>query len=170
MAFLADEETKFWRITNQTIDILFMIDIVVCFNTAFINIEDLSINRNRTQISKRYLKGWFTIDFIAIVPFDKILSSGSFNSLVRFTRIGRLSKLLKLTRLLRVLKILNTKKNGLVQMEQGFERLSFFFFISVMFIHIITCLFVIIPSIYVTDNNFQDTWIEQYYDDGMSPT
>ena len=117
LAFLSEEETKFWRITNQTVDILFMIDIIVCFNTAFINLEDLSINRNRWEISKKYLKGWFFIDFIAIVPFDKILSSGSFNSLVRFTRIGRLSKLIKLTRLLRVLKILNTKKNGLVQME-----------------------------------------------------
>lgn len=91
-----------------------MIDIFVCFNTAFVNMEDLSINKDRIIISKRYLKGWFFIDFIAIVPFDKILSSGSFNSLVRFTRIGRLSKLIKLTRLLRVLKILNTKKNSLI--------------------------------------------------------
>lgn len=55
-------------------------------------------------------------------------------------------------------------------MEQGFKRLSFFFFISIMFIHIITCLFVIIPQIYVTDGNFENTWIAQFYDEGMAPT
>lgn len=39
-----------------------------------------------------------------------------------------------------------------------------------MFIHIITCLFVIIPQIYVTDGNFENTWIAQFYDEGMAPT
>lgn len=89
---------------------------LVVFNTAFYN-EDLEICYNRGLIAKRYLKGWFIIDFAAIFPFSIILTSSHFNSLIRFTRIGRLSKLIKLTRLLRVLKILNHKKNGLVQME-----------------------------------------------------
>lgn len=140
------------------------------FNTAFYN-EDLEINTNRCHIAKRYLHGWFIIDFVAIFPFSLLMSSSQVNSLIRFTRIGRLSKLMKLTRLLRVLKILNHKKNGLIQMEQGFERLSFFFFISVMFIHIIACLWIIIPSMYVIqddDPDYSGTWIEKYHTKGYN--
>jgi hypothetical protein len=53
------------------------------------------------------MKGWFTIDTVAILPFDLIMGAGGFNSLVRLTKIGRLSKLVKLTRLLRVFKVMN---------------------------------------------------------------
>lgn len=54
-------------------------------------------------------------------------------------------------------------------MEQGFERLCFFFFISVMFIHIITCLWVIIPSMYIIDDeDYEGTWISDYHELGYN--
>ena len=93
------------------------------------------------------MTGWFFIDAIAIAPFDKMvkIQTNGLNSLVRLTRIGRLSKLLKLTRLLRAFKVLN-KKNPMMQATFGFERLIFFAVVSSIFMHIISCLWIIIPQ------------------------
>lgn len=60
-----------------------------------------------------YLKGWFLIDVMAIMPLDVIIKStqgsvssqGQVNSLIRVTRIGKLYKLVKVTRLVRLLKV-----------------------------------------------------------------
>lgn len=89
---------------NSILDLIFLMDIVMIFNSAFYT-EDMDIVQDRWKIAISYAKGWFLVDFIAIVPFDVILNATSFNSLVRVARFGRLYKLVKLTRLLRVLKI-----------------------------------------------------------------
>lgn len=60
---------------------------------------------NRKLIAKNYLKGWFSIDLIAVIPFQQILESLNLNSLVRIIRIGRLYKLAKLVKLLRFMKV-----------------------------------------------------------------
>jgi hypothetical protein len=83
-----------------------------------------------------YLKGWFTVDILAIFPFEWILSSSNINGLVRLAKIGRLYKLVKLTRLLRVLKIMKDKSklmkvfSDLLKLGPGFERLIFFLVFS----------------------------------------
>ena len=49
-------------------------DILVVFNTAYYD-DDVDLVDDRKQIAKTYVKGWFTIDLLAIIPFDKIISS-----------------------------------------------------------------------------------------------
>jgi hypothetical protein len=44
----------------------------VIFNSAFYDSE-LNLIESRSEIFKWYMKGWFWIDFLAIVPFDLIL-------------------------------------------------------------------------------------------------
>lgn len=56
-----------------------------------------------------YIKQWFAIDLVAIMPFDLLIqgfSNKKANSLVRIARVGKLYKLVKLMRLVRILKIL----------------------------------------------------------------
>lgn len=97
---------KVWNIFNNIIDLLFLADIIITFNTQVYD-SDFVLFKERSKIAKTYLKGWFVIDAVAILPFDLIMGSVGFNSLVRLTKIGRLSKLVKLTRLLRVFKVMN---------------------------------------------------------------
>jgi hypothetical protein len=52
------------------VDGVFLIDIIIIFNTAFYD-NDFKIIENRKIIAKKYLSGWFTIDIVAIIPFDK---------------------------------------------------------------------------------------------------
>jgi potassium voltage-gated channel Eag-related subfamily H protein 7 len=66
----------------------------------------------RKKIAKRYLRRWFLIDFISILPYD--LVGFMFNSseisglkLLRMTRIVRILRLLKLLRLLKGMRILD---------------------------------------------------------------
>lgn len=43
-------------------------DIIVIFNTAFLS-QNFELEEDRKKIAINYLKGWFTIDFIAVIPF-----------------------------------------------------------------------------------------------------
>ena len=53
------------------IDSLFFLDIIVNFNSAYLTslheIED-----NRKKIALNYMKTWFVIDILAIIPFELI--------------------------------------------------------------------------------------------------
>lgn len=165
-SFFNDPEDTFspkvWDMFNNIVDLFFLADILVTFNTTYYD-HDFVLVESRCQIAKEYMKGWFFIDTIAILPFDLIMGLGGFNSLVRLTKIGRLSKLVKLTRLLRVLKVMNTSKNSLQKSEEGFERLMFFMVMSVIFLHIISCMWVIVPQLTNdSDKGFTDTWLEQF--------
>jgi len=54
---------------NYAIDVLFLVDILINFNTAYTS-DAFDIVDDRKQIAKEYLQGWFTIDVLAIIPFD----------------------------------------------------------------------------------------------------
>jgi len=100
-------------------DFLFLIDCIVIFNSA-IDDEDFRIVEDRKLIACIYLKGWFLIDIMAIIPFDFIImavvndptgsnSSANLNKMIRVVRIGRIYKLIKLTKLLRIMKVMKEK-------------------------------------------------------------
>jgi hypothetical protein len=87
---------------------------IIIFNTAYYQ-EDFKMIEDRKEIAKDYLRQWFAIDLVAILPFDLIMklftneeASGgkNLNSIVRIARLGKLYKLVKLMRLIRILKIL----------------------------------------------------------------
>ena len=94
------------QITNWIVDVLFLIDIFILFNTAIID-DDFQIIDDRYKINKEYLTGWFLIDVIAILPFELMLADDQAEGakLVRYARIGRITKLLKLMKLMRLVKL-----------------------------------------------------------------
>jgi hypothetical protein len=91
-----------------------LIDIIFNFNTAFTD-DDFTVIDDRKTICIDYLRSWFIIDFLAILPFEWFLggSGGSMNDVVRLARIGRLYKLIKLTKLVRVFKIVKDRSKFL---------------------------------------------------------
>ena len=65
---------------------------------------------DRRKIASNYLKGWFLIDFLSIIPFDDFFTDGkNVTSIAKFARIGRLYKLIRMTRLAKLLKLLKSK-------------------------------------------------------------
>ena len=90
------------RIFDYGVDIYFLIDIVVNFNTSFYD-EDYQIVLERKKIAKLYARTWFPLDFIAAFPFELFAMIGfaddqqgiGVTGLLKLPRLLRLSRLLK---------------------------------------------------------------------------
>ena len=160
-----------WLVINTTLDFFFFVDMIIIFNSAYYD-KYLKIVDDKCIIAKRYLSGWFSIDLISIIPFDIIFSELHLNGLVRVVKIGKLYKLIKITRLLRLLKILKEQKrffkilNEYMQLGLGLERYIFFAMLSVIGIHIVTCLWIIFPQTVDSDHTitYKGTWMEGMHD------
>ena len=98
IAFLFNSEGNGFFITEYCIEVFYLIDIIVIFNTAVFD-NDENLAENRKEIACHYLKGWFTIDIFSILPFELMVYNSPFNKLTRFFKIGKLYKLVKLTKL-----------------------------------------------------------------------
>jgi len=71
IAFI-DKDNTTWIVLNYSIDLLFLVDIIFIFCTAY-NDDDFTIIDDRKQIARGYIYSWFSIDFLAIVPFDQLI-------------------------------------------------------------------------------------------------
>jgi hypothetical protein len=83
-----------WFIFETILDITFLMDIGINFNTAFYRENSTEIVTDRFTIAVTYLKGWFFVDLLCIIPFEIMGSASEF----------RVVKMLKLVRLLKVMK------------------------------------------------------------------
>ena len=53
------------------VDIFFSIDIIINFNTAILKDNDLfEIEDDRKKIAFTYIKSWFFIDLLSVIPFE----------------------------------------------------------------------------------------------------
>ena len=90
-------------IFRYVIDAIFFLDILVNFNTA-ITSDQFEINDNRLDIAISYGKGWFIIDFLAIIPFELVIKlifdthnhSTDYNKFIRMSRMSKLFKSISL--------------------------------------------------------------------------
>lgn len=61
-----------WKFQAWFVDIMFLIDIFINFNTAYQD-EDFITVDDRKSIAKTYLSGWFLMDALSIFPFDWVV-------------------------------------------------------------------------------------------------
>ena len=124
----AQYDVVVYRTLLDAMDILFLLDIFVQFNSALEN-ENYQIIDKRKEISSIYLKGWFLVDAIAILRFDWFIntqdsdndSTGNMNKIIRFTRIGKLYKLVKIVRLIRLIKVIKLQGQILGKIQELFN-------------------------------------------------
>ena len=68
IAFINDP--PMWnKIIDYVIDFLFLLDIIIIFNTAFYD-DDIELVDSRKTIFLTYFKGWFFIDLFSCIPTD----------------------------------------------------------------------------------------------------
>ena len=53
---------------NAIVDLLFLVDMIIIFNSAIMD-DQYNIIEDRSEIAKNYLSLWFWIDLVAILPF-----------------------------------------------------------------------------------------------------
>lgn len=165
LAFADELEKIEWYMTiNNTIDILFFVDILVIFNSAYQN-EMYEMIDDRKVIAKNYISGWFFIDIMSVLPFTLILdwfttqemlladeegNGADVNGFARIARISKLYKLVKITRLFRLFKFMQNKNkivkklNSALKIGIAFERLTFFLLMLLLLSHFVGCFWIFI--------------------------
>ena len=161
------EDTEEFSNTDIFFDIMFWLDIVISFNTTYVDEKEVTI-KVRKQIIKEYLKGWFTIDFLSVFPVSYILEgtlvtagSTNINNIARLSKIPRLYRLVKLLKLVRLVKI--AKNKGIHKITKMFEeklkfnaQLEKFVVCIIGFVllnHIISCMWVYLYKLQDFDPN-----------------
>lgn len=90
---MLSEHVKWYLVV---IDVIFLTDILINFNSAFYDSHYDCID-DRKEIANNYIKGWFFLDLIAILPIEN-------STITRLGRIVRLSRLVKLSTIMAVFK------------------------------------------------------------------
>ena len=96
---LALEPRILARLLELAIDMYFVVDFVLNFRTGYVNESQLLI-MNLRKIRRRYVRGWFAIDVLAILPFSYVAElvgaeGNTGNKAFKIFRMFRLAKLLR---------------------------------------------------------------------------
>ena len=65
-------KNRSFEFINNLVDLAFVLDIIISFRTTFINTRTGDEVTSSKEMSIKYLKGAFTIDVAATLPFDKL--------------------------------------------------------------------------------------------------
>lgn len=89
------------------IDVVFWADLVLNFFTGQASPNMDVIVLDHTVVVWRYMRSWFVIDLVSVLPFDAIIAAAldtpdSFDVVRRAPRIVRLLRILRLVKLLRI--------------------------------------------------------------------
>ncbi|KAJ1457563.1 hypothetical protein M885DRAFT_481377 [Pelagophyceae sp. CCMP2097] len=88
---------------NMLINLFFFADMLSCFNTSYFDAEAGLWVMRRSSIAKRYLKSWFLIDAVSILPVEFLFTENAFTRYAKLARILRFFKLLKVLKSPRVI-------------------------------------------------------------------
>lgn len=156
-----------WTVIDLCIDIVFFCDILLTFNTALCSLSG-KITYNRSEIVKKYLKGWFFIDLLSCIPLDYILTSQKnttiYNRFLRILRVTRIYKILKILRLLKLFRLTRSDYISLLMQTNKFNstltRVLIFVLGVILFVHILGCIWYYIS---ISDDSSQLTWIDRFH-------
>ncbi|OMJ71029.1 hypothetical protein SteCoe_30875 [Stentor coeruleus] len=155
-----DSDEYHWVILDYTIDFFFFIDCVFTFFTCYYsNSTDLVIN-HRT-IAKNYLKTWFFIDFIGFCPFEAFTNNLVGNNSLFSDEIKPFYRILRMIKLVRIFKLWNNPikiqeiKDLLHGCNISLSRMRLLLLSFIMFCHLMTCFWCMLPRSYYVRNNWE---------------
>ena len=161
LAFYPEDDFD-WLMAYTCIDLFFLFDMFITFFTAVQDPKTQIVETDKKKIAMEYMKFWFWVDAISILPFDLMQRSGSnANVLIRFAKIGKLYKLIRLSRLAKLFKLLKgnnavfSQFSNSMQLSSGVERLVFIGIFAIFFLHISSCMFVFLSEF---DEDTDNIW------------
>lgn len=129
---------------ETTVDVCFIIDIILTFFTAYEKNGKMEVRHK--QLALAYFRRWFWIDVVSSIPFqlfEQIYEPTTNNQFVEFTRYTRIIRILRLIKILRFAK----KNKGLKIFKEWLNLSSSSFKLLMMcalvlfLTHLIACLF-----------------------------
>lgn len=149
------------------VDILFFIDMLITFNSAYID-KDKEMITNRMKIAKNYMKGMFLLDLLSVMPFYLLDDSNSRHVKSNtFLRMIRITKVLRIFRASKILKIVEHFSDSdtieywqdIFMNYQGTSRLVATVFVILVMGHISACMWYFFARM---DDLGPDTWVSRY--------
>ena len=164
VAFL---ETKlsplFW--INRGVDVIFILDMAVQFCLMYESNQLIGgpvFVKDPSKIAKRYLKSWFLVDLVSILPFEiaAVTQKGSSSTLKRM-KIIRVVRLLKLLRLVRIMRQSRIFRHIEVNISISYSIINICKYVIVMLCvsHWFACIWGIMP---VLENRKDTTWMSAW--------
>ena len=83
--------------------LLLLVDMVLTFNTSFFDSIRGRWVEERSVIAREYLRCWFWLDVLSLLPYSLMFSEIKAAGLIRVIRLVRLLKLLKLAKQPRIM-------------------------------------------------------------------
>lgn len=173
---VAFEEEYFWSawvLFELVLDGIFIVDIGVNFHSE-VTMDDGTVETDRLKIASIYLKSWFIVDLMACLPFtiadyylstgDQNLNSGSYNNIMRLSKLPRLYKLLRVARLLKAAR--RYQSSGVVYAFQDllqvnsrvFKLVKFLLYVMIS-VHLMACVWFFAAKM---QNFGVDCWVVRY--------
>jgi hypothetical protein len=139
------------EIVNSIVDAVFFVDIILAFNTAFIDPATDLLVTNRYSIWIKYASLWLWIDMASTIPFDQIAEAASSGANPSHIATLRLIRVLRLVRLVKLIKITSSKrlKDWIdeMQISPAIISLSTLLLQIFMMAHIICCFWFYITTV-----------------------
>ena len=121
LTFADGVPTAAWtRSVDIASDFIFMVDIVLNFNTGIVNKNTATLITDKRTIARMYAFGWFPIDAAGSIPWEIVVmiseASGTSNSVsvsgLQVIKVLKAPKLLRLVRLFKLLSRLDGAPRG----------------------------------------------------------
>lgn len=149
ISFISDRMSTPTAALDYIVDGVFFLDILVTFNTAYIETDTNLLVTSRLLIAKVYCRLWMWIDLASALPFDVIAeaASGSSPQGASLTPL-KLLRILRLARLFRLYRI--SKSRGLqgaldnLRISPAVASVLALMFQTFLLAHIIACFWVFI--------------------------
>ena len=155
-----------WESIDDVLDIIFLADIILNFNTAIILNNGKVVNELK-EIAYRYLKTWFFIDLISSLPLNRVAQfsgqrrESSFNRFLRILKINRVYRISKFFKVIKSLKFSHKSSN----VVSVLSMLFYFLLTLILSIHILACIWY---YIYKINPHKHNSWKFQFVDDSQT--
>jgi len=158
-------------IVNQMVNLAFIFDMVMNFMLAYQNEEGAWVMEH-SKIAKIYMKSWFILDFVSVLPFDTLglalddpvcaeKPRSARDTCISDLKIFRVIRLLRLLKLLRILRASRIFKRWEQHMSMSYSMRSLVkFLVYVIFLaHWIACVHRLLPQMEGTERlTATDPW------------
>ena len=136
---------------NQFINAIFVFDMGVQFFMPVPDPVTGEMIRNHARLAKGYLRGWFAIDLVSVLPVDIIVALGpdimptDNSAIVRVVRLLRIARLFKLMRVLRASRIIQRWENA-IAVSTSTRSIVTAWFSFVVILHWFACVWALLPQ------------------------
>ncbi len=180
VAFLGDETPAAWNeaatyglfYTNSIVNLIFFIDMCMAFFTAYRSDRKEGGHwvKNLSKIRGHYMRTWFWIDIVSIIPFDEIqMSMGGGGGDMSKLKIIKCIRLLRLLKLVRVLKASRVYKRWEARISLPYAYIGLIQFTILLMVagHWFACAFSIMAVLQDVETfTWQDSLARGFYCNG----